>query len=210
MRARPRDAPQHVVSYKKNLGEGIRKCDGWRVDVGRTDMRSSPYVAGARRITREGWSMTKKVSNEKAKLVLNTNFILGVPLFTRGEQEAHIVNVDVSQLTKEAALSHLVHGIKQRVTDAAAMPKGTSREDRIKAAEEAAKAIEANTTRTRESGYTERQNMAITMFAARKHSGKLPKGGKATVIGEIGQLPEPKAEAFWKQVDAALSSEADW
>ena len=154
--------------------------------------------------------MSKQVENEKARLNILTGFIYGVVLFQRGESDPHTVQVDLSKLTKESALSHMCHGIKQRVNDAAAMPAGTSRDERIAAAEAAALAIETNASRTRATGFDERQSLAITIYVAKKYSGKLPKGGRALVWENISGLAKPKADAFWKHVDAMLEGGTDW
>ena len=132
-----------------------------------------------------------------------------VPLFARTDAP-YMVRLDLTRLNSETVRAIFYHGLRQKIADAAAASNGTPRDERIAAAEKAAEKIECNNMGSRGESWTEEQLMGISMFVAKKHSGKIPKGGKSAVWQEIEDMDASRREKFDAAVRAALSEDEAW
>ena len=132
-----------------------------------------------------------------------------VPLFAR-TSDPYMVRVDLTRLESETVRALAYHGLRQKIADAAAASNGTPRDERIAAAEKVVAKIERNEMGSRGESWTEEQLMGISMYVAKKHSGKMPKGGKSAVWQAIEGLDDAKRERFDAAVRAALSEDEAW
>ena len=132
-----------------------------------------------------------------------------VPLFAR-TSDPYMVRVDLTGLESETVRALAYHGLRQKIADAAAASNGTPRNERIAAAEKVVAKIESNNMGSRGESWTEEQLMGISMYVARKHSGKMPKGGKSAVWQEIEDMDASKRVRFDAAVRTALSEDEAW
>lgn len=150
---------------------------------------------------------------EKAKVVFNsgrrinlaTGFIHVFQMFTKGENaNPATFRVDVSKIERDTAMALLLFAIKEKANNATCNPKAKTRADKIAEVDRVLESIENNTLNERSSGYTDWQETAIALYIQKALGGKTPKGGKATVIKLIGELPEERADKFKSMVDATM------
>ena len=148
----------------------------------------------------------KNASSALTKVNVKTGFVFETQMFTRGDNANPVaIRTDVSKITKETALALILFGIKEKFNNATCNPKAKTREDKIKEVERVRDAIEGNALSERATGYTDRQELAISLYRDKVLGGKMPSGGKATVWKVIGEMTKERSTKFWAHVDATLS-----
>ena len=117
-----------------------------------------------------------------------------VTLHIKGADYAFDLERMLDQCGKASILDHALHGIKQRLGDAAA---GKSGEDAREAIEKKRDALESGEATTRKSRLSDLERAAINLYIRHCNGGKPVSGGSAAVLKAISEMDEEPRTKLW-------------